>query len=171
MAIGIVARADGGSSLVMSAFSPIGGKRCTVSIDRSLPDQSIQRCLGIAGYRLLVLDADSRMSVTIVARDGRAYPLNFADVVTHRFSRLGERAEWRLARVAGRAVPFAIIVPVLINESDDPPREASSLVVARIGAGSACVIGQVPARPAGAEAARALADRSAALPCMAAADD
>ncbi len=103
------------------------------------------------------------MSVTLVAPNGATYPLNFADFVTDRFSRLGRRAEWRLG--LGRETPVAIIVPIYIDESEDTGKQTESLVVAKIAPGEACVTGRVPAGPNASKAARQLADRSEAAPC------
>src|SRR5215218_5368940 len=78
-----------------SLYTNIAGARCKTIETHEEGASSVQKCAGVAGYALLVEDADSRQSVTVVAPGGRRYPLNYWQVITTGFSSLGEKAEWR----------------------------------------------------------------------------
>lgn len=152
------------AAVMASAQSPLAGAGCTlVEYDHEV-GSSTQLCEAVGGYTLLVLDDDARMSVTVVAPDGRRQPLELWHVVTRAFSHLGDRAEWWLRD----GVPIALIVPVIVTEG--PDEERTVLAVARIVASGACVVARVPDGPTAAVEARAAADKAQAAPCVAEVD-
>jgi hypothetical protein len=122
-------------------------------------EEATRRCPGVGGYALLVHDADARMSVTVLDRDGRQHPLDYWSVITRSFSHLAEQAEWRLRD----GVPVALIVPVFASES--PDAEVRYLAVARLAPAPVCVTDRIPGGAKGDEVAREAADRSAGRPC------
>ncbi len=121
---------------------------------------SEQRCPGTAGYDLLVLDDDDRMSVTVVAPDGKEHPLDYWSVVTTAFSSLGEKAEWRVVQKK----PVALIVRVN-SVNPETERPLSYLAVAKITPQAICVTDVVPSSPTANEEARQAADSAADRPC------
>ena len=126
---------------------------------------SVQKCPGVAGYGLLVEDADSRQSVTVVSPDGKKHPLNYWQVITSGFSSLGEKAEWRVEKKGGKVRPFALIVRVNASENPEKPEQKTSyLAVAKITAAAVCVTAKVQTN----EEARAAAGAAAGKPCLAA---
>ncbi len=128
---------------------------------------SIKRCPGVAGHQLLVEDDDDRQSVTIVAPDGKRHSLRYWDVITHAFSNLGGKAEWRVRKVGKIVTPISLIVRVHANENPDAPDEKTSyLAVARMAGDRICVTDRVKdSRKANAEARRA-ADASMGSLCL-----
>ncbi|HEV2130296.1 MAG TPA: hypothetical protein VGR27_04310 [Longimicrobiaceae bacterium] len=151
-----------------SVFTDLDPRRCRVVDYNHQTGESVRRCRGAAGYRLLVEDADLRVSVTVVAPNRRRYPLNYPDVVTPALSTLGEKAEWRLESQGRRRVPIALIVPVNVHdEAEFPHRVRSFLAVAKIGGDTICVTDRI--RPGGSalEEARRAADSAAQRGCLA----
>jgi hypothetical protein len=150
-----------------SVYTGLGPRDCkTVSANRELAG-STQRCPGVAGYALLVEDADSRVSVTVVAPGGVKYELNYWQVVTTGFTTIGDKAEWRMAKRGRREVPVALIVRVNANDDPEhPDKPTSYLAVAKITPGQVCVTDKIgPGRDAN-EQARLAADGAAARPCL-----
>lgn len=138
---------------------------CTLlSVDEESAS-SEQRCPGTAGYTLLALDGDARMSITVRDPAGREHPLDFWTTITGGFSSLGEEAEWRVRGAGTSAVPIALIVTLHANEHpDDPERLTPYRVIAKITSTEACVTHRLPGGTPDAEARR-LADGSASQPC------
>lgn len=127
----------------------------------------MQSCPGIAGYRLLVLDDDSRQSVTVVDPTRKKHELNLWDVITGAFSSVGEKAEWRVVKKGRRAVPFALIIRVVANENvENPTDKRSYLSVTKISSDSICVTHKINPGPNANEAARKAADEAAITPCL-----
>jgi hypothetical protein len=150
----------GTASVPDSVYTDLAEDRCkTIRIDEET-GSSEQRCPGTAGYNLLVLDDDDRMSVTVVTPDGREHPLDYWSVVTTAFSSLGEKAEWRVVQKK----PVALIVRV---KSADPEMElpVSSLAVAKITPQAICVTDVILSSPTANEEARRAADSAADRPC------
>lgn len=149
-----------------SLYTSLSGQGCKLVIVKGEGANSTQDCLGVGGYRLLVLDSDSRQSITVVDPAGRKWPLNFWHIVSRSFSALGPRAEWRVTRAGKEVLPAALIVRVNANESADSTTETSYLAVAKITKEENCVVARVkPSANANSEA-RAEADRAAAKPCL-----
>jgi hypothetical protein len=148
-----------------SVYTDLAADRCqTLEIEEKEGAFSRQRCPGVAGYRLLVLDDDSRMTVTVEDPAGKAHPLELWTLVSTGFSSLGPRAEWRMARRSGSEVPVALIVR--FNASDPESKVTSYLVVARIAADGICVVAAVPPGPEANEKAREVADGASERPCL-----
>ena len=138
-------------------------KDCRVTRVDEETGGSTSRCSGVAGYALNVHDDDARMSIDVVAPDGKAHELNYWGVVTHGFSGVGPRAEWRMRGER----PIALIVRV--NASEDPEdatRITSYLAVARITPAETCVTDRIGPVPDANTVARAAADRSAGRTCL-----
>jgi hypothetical protein len=144
---------------------------CTVvSVDEEAGG-STQRCPGTAGYTLLALDGDARMSITLVDPAGREHPLDYWTTVTGGFSSLGDQAEWRVRGEGASAVPVALIVPLRVNEHpDDPERLTPYHVIAKVTRTETCVTHRLPGATPDAEVRR-LADASASAPCRTSYDE
>ncbi len=160
----------GSDGTVASAYTALTGQACKVTVDPAVEDQSVQQCPGFNGYKLLVLDADNRMSVTVVAPDGKAFPLRYWDVITPHFSHLGAKAEWRIQRSAGSPRPTGLIVRVIANEDPELAKETAYLAIAKITAAEICVTARVPDGDDANARARLLADHAVAAPCLQARD-
>jgi hypothetical protein len=152
---------------LQSVYTSLAAGDCTTVSANAERGYSTQRCRGVGGYGLLAHDDDARVSLTVVAPGGKKYDLNYWQVVTPSFSTLGEKAEWRVRRQAGRDEPVALIVRVNANEdAERPEKKTSYLVVAKITPGQVCVTDRVaPAANANEEARRA-ADTAASRPCI-----
>jgi hypothetical protein len=159
-------RAATAADRIDSVYTHIAGATCaTIAVDAET-GATTQRCPGIAGYALLVEDDDARMSIVVVAPDGGQYPLEFWQVITTAFSRLGEKAEWRVKRQGGRLVPIALIVRVNANEAGDPDVTTSYLAVAKIAPQASCVIDRIAPAADMNRRARLAADAAAEKPCL-----
>lgn len=159
------ARDDSAPSAIRSVRTSLKADDCTLlSVDEESAS-SEQRCPGTAGYTLLALDGDARMSITVRDPAGREHPLDFWTTITGGFSSLGEEAEWRVRGEGAAAVPIALIVPLRANEHpDDPERVTAYRVIAKITPTEACVTHRLPGNTPDAEARR-LADAAAGAPC------
>ena len=149
------------SGTMESVYTEIADTACEVTLEEE-PASSLLACAGPAGFGLQASDFDARVSVSIVDPAGGVRSLNFYDTVTHSFSALGPRAEWRL--LDGR--PEAFIVRVDAYEHpEDPDRTTSYLVVAKLGA-ETCVTDKIPPSPEQNLKARQAADLASASPCL-----
>ncbi|HEX6909551.1 MAG TPA: hypothetical protein VF142_04130 [Longimicrobium sp.] len=159
------ARTDSAAQEVRSVRTSLREADCTtVSVDEEAGG-STQRWPGTAGFALMALDGDARMSITVLDPSGREHPLEFWTSVTGGFSSLGDEAEWRVRGEGASAVPLALIVLLKAHEHpDDPERLTPYRVVAKITPAETCVTHRVPASTPDAEVRR-LADASAAQPC------
>jgi hypothetical protein len=127
----------------------------------------VQRCPGVAGYKLHVLDDDSRQSITVIDPTGKEHRLNFWHIVTLNFSSLGNSAEWRIARKQGKMIPGALIVRVNASEdAENPNRITSYLVVSKVTAESICVTHKIRSRTGANREARRAADSAQSAPCL-----
>jgi hypothetical protein len=130
-------------------------------------NSSAQRCPGVAGYHLLVLDDDSRQTVTVVGPAGKEHPLDLWLTASGAFSSVGRRAEWRVRRSGAKDEPFALVVRYDYAASpDNPDKNVSSLVVAKITSGGVCVTDKILPAPNQNLLAREAADSSARKPCL-----
>ena len=154
-------------SVAQSVYTDLAGARCASVKAGKDTGASVLSCQGISGFRLLVEDDDDRMSVTVIDSAGRRHPLNYWDVVTHSFSSLGKKAEWRVTRQGGKVAPFALIVRVNASEEiDGKSKPRSFLAVAKLSADQTCVTDAIADDAHGNEAARAAADAAASKPCL-----
>ncbi len=152
-----------------SLYSDLYGKACkTIELDKA-SGANTRRCTGVAGFSLLVHEANAQTSVDIVTPAGAVYPLEYWEVVTPGLSRVGRKAEWRVEQRGGRVVPTGLLVrldttnPVLAG-----PRVAAGtiLTAARIEADGACVVYQGNAQPSTADALARSAAADAASKCL-----
>ncbi|MDM5179270.1 hypothetical protein PO883_18930 [Massilia sp. DJPM01] len=147
-----------------SVYTDIAGKACKKSVDDKTSGAYTLTCPGVGDYRLRILDDDGRNSIDVVSPDARIVALNYWDVVTQGFSTLGNKAEWRVARIGEKTFPVALIVRLTLMDQSDPerPKRRPVLVVAQIGKHTACVVKVVDATSGAANAAaRAAADGQA----------
>jgi hypothetical protein len=145
--------ASAAGAQVSSVYTALSGESCRmVRLDEETAS-STQRCPGARGFSVLVHDDDARMSLDVQPPAGQAQALDFWQVVTHGFSSLGPRVEWR---IVGRRVSALI---VRLNASEDPERPTvttSYLVVAKPVRGRWCVTDRIaPSADANARARRA----------------
>lgn len=157
------------SAPVASIYTPLSGPQCRVVKRHQETGATVSRCPGVGGYSLLVLDDDSRNSITVVSPDQKEHPLDYWSVVTRSFSSLGPRAEWRVVRRNGKPEPLALIVRVEFTDQQDPdkPVKKSVLAVATITAQQTCVTNKIPAAQNANAQAREAADNSRGKSCLA----
>ncbi len=152
---------------VGSVYSDLAAKRCkTLTLDEET-GASTQTCPGVARYQLLVHDDDARQSITVITPDGKEHDLDFWGVVTHGFSSVGEKAEWRVIRKNRKLSPIALIVRV--NASEDPvnpTRITSYLTVTKLTPSEICVTHKIPHSANANANARRAADKAKSAPCL-----
>jgi hypothetical protein len=151
-----------------SVYTNLSGSACTKVVDDVVTGAYTLDCPGIRGFRLQVLQDDERSSVNVVTPDKRVLPLDYWDVVTHGFSTLGKKAEWRITKTGRQITPIAVIVRVNALDHSDPerPRRVPILAVAKVSNESACVTQTIDANASNAnEQARGFADDEH-LPCL-----
>lgn len=152
---------------VTSVYSSLSGCK-TVSTDAE-SGSSTQACRGVGGYNLRLEYGDARESITVISPDGKQHPLNFWEVISTGFSSVGKKAEWRVTKKRGRAVPSALIVRFDASENpEDSSKVTSYLVVAKITPAQICVTDKIGPSATANEEARRAADASAGKPCLAA---
>lgn len=141
------------------------GSCTTVEVDEEAGG-STQECPGVGGYRVLVLDGDARMSITLRAPGGAEQPLDLWSTVTNAFSSLADSAEWRVRGAGEGAAPTALIVEVRAHESpEDPERVTVYRAVAKVSPGGSCVTHRLDAAATRDQVLRA-ADSAADTPCL-----
>lgn len=148
-------------SNLTSVYTDISGRACKKTVNDKLTGASTSVCRGVGGFYLHALDDDERSSVSVVAPDKQVFPLEYWNVVTHGFSSLGARAEWRVTTTGGKRVPVALIVRVNAVDQSDPdrPKRTPLLAIAKIRSDTACVVGKIDALlPDARQRARTLAD-------------
>lgn len=164
LALGLATQVYGGSN--ESVYTSLSRPACKLLQVQMEGANSVQRCPGPAGFHLLVLDSDSRESVTVVSPEGNKSPLNFWHVVTRSFSSLGPKAEWRVAGSGRQARPVALIIRVNANEDPNSAKPNSYLVVSKITGGQVCAVSKIKSSAKANEEARAEADAAAEKPCL-----
>ena len=104
----------------------------------------------------------------MIAPDGKQHDLDYWTVITHHFSSVGEKAEWRLDVAGSSKTPIALIVRVNAYENPDRPEEVTSyLAVAKITKDSICVTDRIQASGTENVAARGAGDSAADAVCLA----
>ncbi len=158
----VVARAR--RSGARTAYTALTEASCqTTSVDAE-GSSSTQLCSGVLGYKLIVTDGDSRMSVTIVSPNGSRHPLAFEQTVTPHFSALGKRAAWR---IRGQR-PVVIVLPLDAQQDPDAFDVTTHfLVVARISPLPICVVSVLIAGRDTLRQARLTADGDKQATCIA----
>jgi hypothetical protein len=163
-AVGVASKVP---SKLESVYTDLASAKCKTIETADETGNTTQKCNGVGGYHLLVYDDDSRQSITLVNARGKEYPLNYWSFVTHGFSSVGDKAEWRVSRENGRATPVALIVRVNASENPDNPKQITSyLAVAKISAAETCVTHRIAPGPKANEQARQAADASHSAPCL-----
>lgn len=121
---------------------------------------SVQRCPGLAGYRLRRTEGDLRENLIVELPGGGEANLKLGEVTGKGgFSTLGATVEWR-GRGAGRAFrPEALIVRFsVVEDAERPERPTSYLLAVRLAGRRSCVIAVVPPGPVQNGRARRQAD-------------
>ena len=165
LCLGLAAQTPAGNGLE-SVYTNLAGRGCKLLSVQEEGANSTQSCPGAGGYRVLVLDSDARMSVTLVDPAGRKWRLNLWQVVTRSFSSVGPRAEWRVKRSGESVRPVAVIVPVNANEDPNASGATAYLAVAKITPGESCVVAKIKPSANAMGEARAEADDAASKPCL-----
>ena len=130
-------------------------------------DWSTSACKGYGGYGLRLEYGDARESITVIAPNGKAHPLNLWQVISSGFSSVGKKAEWRVTRKNRKLVPIALIVRLTASEnSEDSTKTTSYLAVAKITPTEICVTDKIAPSQNQNEEARQAADAAASKPCM-----
>jgi hypothetical protein len=139
-----------------------------IEVDPGPGESSTQRCPGVAGYKLLILEGDLRQSISVIKPDGSKHDLDFwSKVGGGGFSYVGPRAEWRVKRHKGKIIPVALIVRYEVSEvADNPNKKSSYLAVTKITPAQICLTDSVGPSPNMNVEARRLADSSANKPCF-----
>jgi hypothetical protein len=117
-------------------------------------------CDGVAGYKLGMNDDDSRMSITVITPEEKAFALDFWGHFRN-FSYVGEKAEWRMK---GKT-PVALIIRYNVSDKGDTGETTSYLIVSKITKTTACVTDIVKPGKNQNLTAQKLADKAAAKPC------
>jgi hypothetical protein len=158
-------------SALSSVYTDLSGENCTEVSENRETGATTQRCTGVGGWNLLVLYDDQRMSVTMVAPDGKESPLAYWETISPAFTSLGARAEWRVRRSGNQdAPPVALIVRVNASEAraGGPPTVTSYLAVTKINESGACVTRRIGPGANANEQARRAADEAQKAPCLSA---
>lgn len=151
---------------IQSIYTDLSEKKC-----RTIETEPIYRgeCAGVANYKLEVIEGDARMTLDVIAPNGKKSELALDQNVSSAFSSLGEKAEWRVKRQGKKVTPIALIVRFEISEPDHPtnPGNKSFLVVIKIKRDSACITDVVKPSKNQNLTARKNADNSEKKPCLA----
>jgi hypothetical protein len=152
------------SPRLTSVYTSLDAAKCRTLELHEAGASSVQRCPGVGGYRLLVLDDDDRMSITVEDPKGRKHPLELWTLVSSNFSTLGKVAEWRVDATAKPVKPAALIVR--FNAADlESTKETSSLAVIKISGTAACLVDVIPPGKEQNQNAQASADAAQGKPC------
>lgn len=153
---------------IESVYSPLSGSKCKQLQKDPETGAAKDECVGVGGFRLLVLNDDDRSSVTVVTPEKKEFPLDYWNVVTHAFSSLGAKAEWRVARRGSKEMPIGLIVRVEYMDQSNvaAPQKRSVLSVAKIGPDQSCVVQIVKNGVDANTRARAAADNAATKACL-----
>ncbi len=140
------------------------GKCKTTSQDKE-EGWIIQVCDGVGGFKLEVYEDDIRQSMNVIAPDGSKSELDLPGKVGSSFSKIGDKAEWRVSKKDGKEIPAAMIVRFTLDDPQDPKKKTSYLVVTKIAVSGSCVTDVVPPGAQQNEEARKLADSASGRPC------
>ena len=151
-----------------SVFTELTESACAVVPASGEPGDTEDglRCDGPAGYQVLTYVGDDRASASVIDPSGARHDLELWQVVTRNFSSLGPRAEWVIKQQDGKAVPIALILPVLAHEDIDQPDHTTLYhAVAKLTPEETCVVERVVATGSEPRAA-GWAEGLAAAPCL-----
>jgi hypothetical protein len=164
LASGVVASAQG----VQSIYTKLNGKQCKIiEEDEESAGYMLERCPGVAGYKLHVRSQDLRQGVSVIKPDGSEHELNLGYIGGGGFSFIGDKAEWRVRRERGKLVPIALILRITVSQyrGADDSKDIPYLTVTKITPQKICMLEPTPAGRNANVAARRLADDSADKPC------
>jgi hypothetical protein len=151
---------------LVSQYTKLTRPPCRTTGIQAEGGNSEQVCPGILGYKLLLLDSDGRMSVTLVTPDGSKRPLDFWKNVTPHFSKVGNWAEWRIRRQGTRKLPVAVILPLEVKEDPASNAVTKYLVVSKIDQTSTCVVQEFKQTEDSLAKARRAADSASDRTCQ-----
>ncbi|MCX4029401.1 hypothetical protein H0A36_03075 [Endozoicomonas sp. SM1973] len=153
------------ASQFSSRYTSIDEQHCKTleSDDHS----SVQSCPGFTNIMVNVTDFDLRQSITLI-RNNQEFPLHFSETVSSNFSELGSKIEWRFPNDKPDQVMSMIVRLNVAENPEQPEKNTSYLVVSKISAKQACVVGKIPPQRDGSQnrKARLLADKAASLACV-----
>ena len=163
----MVAAATASAQAIQSVYTDLNKNCKTLERDDEAASYLLERCRGVAGYKILVNSGDDRSNIEVVSPNGSKHDLNFGQISGGGFSSVGPRAEWRVKRENGKIVPIALIIRFsVVTDSSNPEKSTSYLVVSKITPQQVCRIGEVDPGPNANEEARRMADSSASKPCV-----
>lgn len=154
---------------IKSAYTSVELENCLLFQKEALGQGWV--CPGEAGYNLVLTQFDDRVALEVVRPDWPRNAIIPLTAVAPVFSWVaGTVAEWRI----GPEGPGALILRIGVSETRERPEAAETrLLVLRLGGGAgdgppplACLVGAVSGRGGANEAARAMADQAAELPCL-----
>ena len=152
---------------ITSVYTGLTPSACKKSQAEAEPEGVVHACPGLAGYTLLVEEADSRASVTVVTPSKKEFPLRFRETVTKAFNTLGTKAEWRVRSTQKKIIPLGMTVRVdAALDVGTVTKTISFLVVTKLTNESVCVIAKIPLRRGSKSLARQKADTSTGQPCV-----
>lgn len=124
-----------------------------------VPNEGYSRvaCLGLAGYRMEVVDGDAREEMTLL-RDGKEHRLGLVAASSGGFSKLGDRIEWRGREENGVFRPDAIVLRYAVVEDPNQPTRPTSYLMPVSLLPTPCLSDKIPPSPGQNERARAIAD-------------
>lgn len=126
-------------------------------------------CKGVGGFKIDHYASEHSSIFDLKDNSGRTYELNIRSVIGSAApAMLGDKVEWRIRRIKGKAEPYALIARYnVFDDPDNSNNRRSLLLIVKIAADSACVTDIVdPSVKAQNEQARRLADTAAAKPCL-----
>ena len=165
MVAGVVCRGADSDGSLTSIYTNLTEQACPQIKENQETGSTVRRCPGIGGYQLLVEDDDARMSVKVVTPSGEEHELSYWTVITPKFSSLGAKAEWRVAKRGSSLLPVGLIVRVEARESETA-KKTSYLAVAKITPREICVTQKVAPSADANQRAREAADRAASAACL-----
>jgi len=147
-----------------SIYTSVDARKCrTIKSSQTEAGDYLGRCVGTAGYTLLVAEGDLRQNVTVITPGKKEHSLDLWTIVSSAFSSVGPTVEWRTVK----RIPVALILRYNANEDPEKPdKKTSYLVVTKITANEICVTDKVAPGPKANDEARRLADEAAGKPCL-----
>jgi hypothetical protein len=152
------------SEKVEPVYTDLTDKNCKTTAKNEQEEWMTQICGGVGGYKLEVFEGDLRVSINVVAPNGKKSELDFQQV-SGAFSTLGDKAEWQVEKKDGKDVPTALIVRFNASKGDDDSKTDSFLIVSKISPEKSCITDVVKPTANANEEARKLAENAAAKPC------
>jgi hypothetical protein len=122
---------------------------------------SVQRCPGLAGYRLRLTEGDLRQNVVVELPRGGERSLDLAEATgSGGFSSIGASVEWRGSGTGRAFRPDALILRYsVVEDQERPERPTSYLLTVSLANRRPCVSAKVRPGPGQNERARAIVDR------------